>query len=163
MWAAHVGGDEIAIASMYGRHLRRHGFATPICAYFRRDGRIAMGMTLLRRLDTPLFDARAARLLSEWQPFLQDALTLTGVPLETRSRPSLTKREAAVAALVATGSSNADVASALGMTEGTVKAHLTKVYAKLGVRNRTQLAVTLPRAAVVDEPMRELTPEPTFG
>jgi DNA-binding NarL/FixJ family response regulator len=91
------------------------------------------------------------RLLADWQPFLQDALTLAHVPPEAPVHPPLTKREAAVAALVATGSTNAGVADTLGMTEGTVKAHLTKVYAKLGVRNRTQLAVTLPRVAVVDE------------
>jgi DNA-binding CsgD family transcriptional regulator len=164
MCAAHVGGDEIAAASMYGRHLRRHGYAPPICAYFRRDGRIAMGMTLLRRLDAALFDSRAVRLLAEWQPFLQDAFALDGVPPEAPAGPPLTEREAAGAALVAAGSSNAEVAVTLGTTEGTVKAHLTKVYAKLGVRSRTQLAVTLPRAAVVDGPARvvaELTP--TFG
>jgi DNA-binding CsgD family transcriptional regulator len=152
MWSAHVGGDEIAGASMYGRHLRRHGFAIPLCAYFRRERRITVAMMLLRQAGAPAFDARAARLLSEWQPFLQDALTPTQLPPETRARPSLTNREAAVAALVATGSSNADIASALGMTEGTVKAHLTKVYAKLGVRNRTQLAVTLPPGHAAPEP-----------
>jgi len=145
MWSAHVGGDELAAASMYGRHLRRHGFAPPICVYFSHDRRIELGITLLRRLDVPRFDHRAVRLLSEWQPFLQHALTRARVPPETPVRPALTKREAAVAALVAAGSSNADVAAELGMTEGTVKAHLTKVYAKLAIRNRTQLAVTLPR------------------
>jgi DNA-binding NarL/FixJ family response regulator len=63
---------------------------------------------------------------------------------------ALTAREAEVAALVADGWTNADVAASLGMSEATVKTHLTKVYAKIGVRSRTQLAVLLARPALPD-------------
>jgi DNA-binding CsgD family transcriptional regulator len=59
----------------------------------------------------------------------------------------LTAREAEVARLVAGGLSNGRIAVALGMSEATVKAHLTRVYAKLGVRSRTQLAVLMPKFA----------------
>lgn len=156
LWSAHVGGDEAASASMYGRHLRRFGFAPPVCMYFRDGGRIATGIALFRRLGAPTFDASAARLLGEWQPFLQAALAAGGVPREAPGLPALTNREAAVAELVAAGASNAGVAAALGMTESTVKAHLTKVYAKLGVRSRTQLAVVLPRAAA---PLADAQPD----
>ena len=41
------------------------------------------------------------------------------------------------------GESNAEIAAALGMSEKTVKTHLTHVYAKVGVRSRTELTVRL--------------------
>jgi DNA-binding CsgD family transcriptional regulator len=48
--------------------------------------------------------------------------------------------ERRVAELVAEGRTNRDVAAALFVTERTVASHLTRVYAKLGVRSRTELA-----------------------
>jgi DNA-binding NarL/FixJ family response regulator len=56
-----------------------------------------------------------------------------------RSRP-LTKREADVARLAAKGLRNRDIAAALGLTEGTVKLHLNRVFAKLRVDGRAALA-----------------------
>jgi DNA-binding CsgD family transcriptional regulator len=52
----------------------------------------------------------------------------------------LTAAERRVAALVAEGRTNREVAAALFLTERTVASHLTHVYAKLGVRSRTELA-----------------------
>ncbi|HEY7604331.1 MAG TPA: AAA family ATPase [Gaiellaceae bacterium] len=52
----------------------------------------------------------------------------------------LTAAERRVAVLVAEGRTNREVAAALFLTERTVASHLTHVYAKLGVRSRTQLA-----------------------
>jgi DNA-binding NarL/FixJ family response regulator len=51
---------------------------------------------------------------------------------------SLTERELEILRLVAKGRSNAEVASALWVTEQTVKFHLSNVFRKLGVSNRTQ-------------------------
>jgi DNA-binding CsgD family transcriptional regulator len=45
-----------------------------------------------------------------------------------------------VADLVASGRTNAEVAATLFLAERTVSSHLTRVYAKLGVRSRTELA-----------------------
>ena len=45
-----------------------------------------------------------------------------------------------VAALVAGGRTNREVAAALVLGERTVETHLTHIYAKLGVRSRTELA-----------------------
>ncbi|MGV9632517.1 response regulator transcription factor, partial [Streptomyces sp. NPDC003487] len=50
---------------------------------------------------------------------------------------SLTRRETEVLTLVAEGLSNLAVARRLHLTEGTVKSHLARVYAKLGVDSRT--------------------------
>jgi DNA-binding CsgD family transcriptional regulator len=55
----------------------------------------------------------------------------------------LTPAEQRVAALVAAGRTNREVAAALFVGERTVETHLTHVYAKLGIRSRTELARTL--------------------
>ena len=52
----------------------------------------------------------------------------------------LTPAERRVADLVATGRTNTEVATALFLAERTVASHLTHIYAKLGVRSRTELA-----------------------
>jgi predicted ATPase/DNA-binding NarL/FixJ family response regulator len=53
---------------------------------------------------------------------------------------SLTPTELDVVRLVADGLSNPEVGSRLFMSRGTVKTHLSHIYAKLGVANRTELA-----------------------
>jgi DNA-binding CsgD family transcriptional regulator len=58
----------------------------------------------------------------------------------------LTPAERRVADLVAEGRTNAEVAAALYLAERTVASHLTHVYAKLGVRSRTELARKLAEA-----------------
>ncbi|QLJ03734.1 response regulator transcription factor [Streptomyces sp. NEAU-sy36] len=55
---------------------------------------------------------------------------------------ALTRRETEVLALVADGLSNQAVARRLHLTEGTVKSHLARVYAKLGVESRTAAVAT---------------------
>jgi DNA-binding CsgD family transcriptional regulator len=54
----------------------------------------------------------------------------------------LTPTEERVAELVAEGRSNKDVAAALFVSVRTVEANLTRVYAKLGIRSRSELAAT---------------------
>ena len=53
----------------------------------------------------------------------------------------LTQREREIAALVAHGGSNKQIARRLAITERTVKAHLTEVFRKLGVADRLRLAL----------------------
>jgi DNA-binding CsgD family transcriptional regulator len=57
----------------------------------------------------------------------------------------LTERQSELAVLVAQGMSNAEVGERLGIAPATVKKHLEQVYHRLGVSNRTQLAVLLMR------------------
>lgn len=56
----------------------------------------------------------------------------------------LTAAERRVAELVAEGRTNREVAAALFLEERTVASHLTHIYAKLGVRSRTELARKVP-------------------
>ena len=59
----------------------------------------------------------------------------------TSSKPKLTKRQQEIAALATTGISNKEIARQLNIAEGTVKLHLHAIYSKLGVSNRTMLAL----------------------
>jgi DNA-binding NarL/FixJ family response regulator len=59
---------------------------------------------------------------------------------ERKPTHGLTQRELEVLNLVAQGMSNADIARALFITTKTVKYHLTTIFGKLGVRNRTEAA-----------------------
>jgi DNA-binding NarL/FixJ family response regulator len=58
-----------------------------------------------------------------------------------RSATGLTPTEQRVAALVADGLTNKQIAERLVVSVAAVEAHLTRIYAKLGVRRRTELAV----------------------
>jgi DNA-binding CsgD family transcriptional regulator len=69
-----------------------------------------------------------------------------GAPEDGGTRLSvLTERERAVAALVAEGHTNREVATALYLSARTVEAHLTRVYAKLGLSSRSALASQVSR------------------
>jgi two-component system nitrate/nitrite response regulator NarL len=55
----------------------------------------------------------------------------------------LTRREREIARLIGAGASNRDIASSLLVSEGTVKAHLTAIFRKLGFSDRLQLGLFL--------------------
>jgi DNA-binding CsgD family transcriptional regulator len=62
-------------------------------------------------------------------------------PARARSHPGLTAREAEAVDLVAAGCSNREIARRLGVTESTVKKHVSAALTKLGVNSRTQLTL----------------------
>jgi len=81
------------------------------------------------------------------QPFEQTihlarsrTLPLAGasVPSGANGRPELTRREVEILMLVAEGYSNSQLARMLWVTEQTVKFHLSNIYRKLNVANRTE-------------------------
>ena len=88
---------------------------------------LASAVEILNELGAPLWVERA-----------EDELRRAS-PRPRRDR-ELTSAERGVAALVAEGMTNREVAAQLFTTVATVEAHLTRIYRKLGLRSRTQLA-----------------------
>ena len=54
----------------------------------------------------------------------------------------LTRREREILILLMDGRTTRQIANELFLSEGTVKSHLTAIYQKLGVKNRTEAAIT---------------------
>ncbi|AZO06386.1 MULTISPECIES: response regulator transcription factor [unclassified Mesorhizobium] len=75
---------------------------------------------------------------------LSDLLQPTGSKPDPLAQ--LTGREAEILKLVAEGLSNKEVAARLSLQEKTVKHHMTRVLAKLNVRNRTEAALLMHEA-----------------
>lgn len=71
----------------------------------------------------------------------------------------LTPRQREIACLVGDGLSNAEVAGRLYLSQATVKSHLTVILKRLGVRDRTQLAIMINRSVVTEA----TTAEPWSG
>ena len=66
--------------------------------------------------------------------------------VQDRRRPpagGLTETEHRIAALVAQGQTNREIAAAMFVTENTVQTHVRHIFQKLGVRSRTELAARL--------------------
>ena len=71
---------------------------------------------------------------------------VTPMPLPPRGQQAaLTPREQQIASAIADGRTNRDIAARLGITEQTVKNHLTSIFEKVGVDNRLQLGLALVR------------------
>jgi len=88
---------------------------------------LARGIAAAARGESPL-DPRAAR-------------TILTVRSESGPREALSEREREVLTLLAQGMANKEIARQLGISEKTVKAHLTSVFRQLGVTDRTQAAL----------------------
>jgi DNA-binding CsgD family transcriptional regulator len=121
-------------------------------AAWRRVGERSRAATLLEAARTRFADLRAT-------PYVERAdreLAATGVRSAARATAAgaaLTAQEQAVCHLVAQGRTNRETAAELFLSVKTVEHHLSRSYAKLGVRSRTALAramasPTSPRAPV---------------
>jgi DNA-binding CsgD family transcriptional regulator len=93
--------------------------------------RLEQARGIFGRLGAPLWEERACR----------DLASVCGRP---PGDTGLTEGERRVAELVAHGKTNREVAALLLVSERTVATHLTHIYAKLGLRSRTELARKLP-------------------
>jgi len=76
---------------------------------------------------------------------------------------SLTSREREIVLALAEGLSNKGVGRRLNISEGTVKVHLHTIYQKLGVKNRTALAVLAFTEFAFEGAPSLQAPEPPFN
>lgn len=76
-------------------------------------------------------------------------------------RERLSPREQEIVQLIVGGLSNLEAANRLGITEATVKAHLTRVFQKLAIRGRAQLTARYHGSAVA--PPRPTARAPMIG
>ncbi|MCL2075377.1 MAG: response regulator transcription factor [Betaproteobacteria bacterium] len=74
------------------------------------------------------------------------------IPLERRkarlTQYGLTGRQGEVFSLMVNGHSNREIAERLGLSEGTVKIHLSAIFKRLGVSSRTQAIAIIDRRAI---------------
>jgi DNA-binding NarL/FixJ family response regulator len=96
-----------------------------------------------------LAPAVTRRLISEFAKIRRPAPAAA-----TPALAALTPRETEVLRLIAEGLSNPEVAARLVVTEETVKTHVSRVLAKLGLRDRTQAVVAAYESGLV-VPSRE--------
>jgi DNA-binding NarL/FixJ family response regulator len=75
---------------------------------------------------------------------------LRPVRTDPRDAHGLTKRELEILQLVASGSSNSQMAKSLWVTEQTIKFHLSNVYKKLGVPNRTAASAAASKLGLLE-------------
>jgi len=130
--------------------LAAHGLSRRAAVFLRDRGRLVAYAVLMRGIDEPSPAATEIERLRRVQPLVEEALLLVGARPETSATSAellrargLTRREAEVAALAATGATNAEIASALYISVNTVKTHVGRALAKLGLRSRTELALSL--------------------
>lgn len=67
-------------------------------------------------------------------------------PSDPQLEQLLTQRQREVLDRLREGKSNKQIAHELGLSEGTVKIHMTAIFKSLGVRNRTQAAMAFPQS-----------------
>jgi DNA-binding NarL/FixJ family response regulator len=80
------------------------------------------------------------------------ALRRTSTPSEASPAATLTRRELQIVSAIVAGASNRDVATQLGVTEQTVKNHLSSIFDKVGVSNRLELALYAIHHKVTERP-----------
>ena len=133
-------GTEVLVLTSFSDQARIHAaIDAGAVGYLLKDAEpehLLDGIRAVARGESPI-DPRAARHLLAARP-------------TPGAVADLSPREAEVLRLVVEGLLNKQIAQRLGVTERTVKAHLTSVYQRIGVADRTQAALWAQRHGLVD-------------
>ncbi|HEY0643483.1 MAG TPA: response regulator transcription factor [Nocardioides sp.] len=131
-------GTEVLVLTSFSDHARIDAaIEAGAVGYLLKDAEpeaLLDGIRAVARGESPLDPRAARRLLSRASG--SAARHAAGTSLQ-----DLSPREAEVLRLVVEGLLNKQIAARLGITERTVKAHLTSAYQRIGVADRTQAAL----------------------
>ena len=128
--ARHPDVQVVVLTSFSDQDLVLDAVAAGAVGYLLKDaepGELVRGVRAAAAGESPL-DAKVAR-------------TLLARQTERTSDTLLSDREREVLTLVADGLANKQIARSLGISERTVKSHLTSVFQRIGVSDRTQAAL----------------------
>jgi DNA-binding NarL/FixJ family response regulator len=128
--ARHPDVQVVVLTSFSDQDLVLDAVAAGAVGYLLKDaepGELVRGVRAAAAGQSPL-DAKVAR-------------TLLSRQTERTSDTLLSDREREVLTLVADGLANKQIARSLGISERTVKSHLTSVFQRIGVSDRTQAAL----------------------
>ena len=135
-------------------------------ALSRREGRDALGIDLARADRAALRRGRARLPREERRPERPALDATTGdrgqrvqhlaaaeeSENDSAKAAGLTERERSILEALAKGKSNDEIAKELWVTQQTVKFHLTNIYRKLGVKNRTEATRLAYQRGLVENP-----------
>lgn len=113
--------------------------------FFRCDGRIIAGLSIMREEGLGSFQPEELALLRKVQPFIEFSLNEIYLPRRDKAREDvgqkydLTERELDVLEWVLRGSCNKEIAAQLSLGLATIKTHLHHVFQKTTVRTRSEL------------------------
>ena len=131
-------GTEVLVLTSFSDHARIDAaIGAGAVGYLLKDAEpeaLLDGIRAVARGESPLDPRAARRLLARASG--SDAGRASGTSVQ-----DLSPREAEVLRLVVEGLLNKQIAARLGITERTVKAHLTSAYQRIGVADRTQAAL----------------------
>lgn len=122
--------DEVDLPVEHAETLLAYG------AFLRRSGRLAQARPMLARAVEIAQTAGAGWLAGLARAELKVA---RGRLRRSAASGTLSAQEQRVAALAATGATNADIARQLSLSVSTIETHLEHIYAKLGIHSRYQL------------------------
>ncbi|GAA5118376.1 response regulator transcription factor [Alloalcanivorax gelatiniphagus] len=140
-------GTEVLVLTSFSDHARIDAAVEAgAVGYLLKDAEpeaLLDGIRAVARGESPLDPRAARRLLSRASG--SGAVAAPG----DEGSAGLSPREAEVLRLVVEGLLNKQIAQRLGITERTVKAHLTSAYQRIGVADRTQAALWAERHGLV--------------
>jgi two-component system, NarL family, response regulator LiaR len=103
-----------------------------------------------RRGESHLHPSVAGKLMAAARSAAPSAQDAPPTPPIAAAPSDLTERELDVVRLIARGHSNREIAQALWISEKTVKTHVSHVLTKLGLKDRTQLAIHAIKSGLAD-------------
>ena len=117
-------------------------------------GRTKDAVNLLHQTRSAVLAAGAGRLAQETGRELRRLGVSVSAPVARRSgdlgTTELSKRELEVAAMVASGNTNPQIAKALYLSPKTIEGHMSRIFFKLGVSSRAEVAARIARSTEIE-------------